>query len=117
MIPNETTPNSTQPVLRPSVVPQFGSADVVMILTMVTWGFNFIVLKVGVTQLSPMAFTTIRHIGASILLLTMLKARRTSLHFSRKEWLWLVGLGLLGIAFHQPFAMYAVQKTTVGNAG
>jgi drug/metabolite transporter (DMT)-like permease len=107
-------------------VPGFGVPDLVILAVMVTWGFNFIVIKLALQQLSPMVFTTVRHIGASVILLGILASQRSLrtqgtqgrvLRFSRRDWLWLVGIGLIGIAIHQPLAMNAVKYTTAGNAG
>ncbi|MCC7447608.1 MAG: DMT family transporter [Anaerolineae bacterium] len=112
-----TTEAVVQPRTSPATVPGFGITDVIMLITMVTWGLNFIAIKVGVTELPPLAFTSIRHVGASILLLMMLASQRMMPRFSRREWLWLVGLGLIGITIHQPLAMYGVANTTAGNAG
>lgn len=106
-----------QPRISPAVVSRFGMTDGIMLITMVTWGLNFIAIKVGVTELPPLAFTSIRHVGASLLLLAMLASQRIMPRFSRREWLWLTGLGLIGITIHQPLAMYGVANTTAGNAG
>lgn len=116
----DTQQTTTQGVVQPRIsqaVPGFGMADLIMLITMVTWGLNFIAIKVGVTELPPLAFTAMRHIGASMLLLMMLASQRIVPRFSRREWLWLTGLGLIGITIYQPLAMNGVANTTAGNAG
>lgn len=98
-------------------VPEFGIADMAMILVATGWGLNFLVNKLALLELPPLAFTSLRHVGASILLLGVFAVRRRRLKLTRREWLWIVGLGFVGIVLHQPLAMYGSANTTAGNAG
>jgi drug/metabolite transporter (DMT)-like permease len=102
---------------KPVAVPQFGMPDIAMIVMATGWGLNFLVIKVALFELSPLVFTSLRHIGASILLLIPFALRRGSLRLSRRDWLWILALGLIGVTIHQPLAMYGTAYTTAGNAG
>jgi len=102
---------------KPVSVPQFGMPDIAMIIMATGWGLNFLVIKVALFELSPLVFTSLRHIGASILLLIPFAIRRGNLHLTRREWVWIVGLGFIGVTLHQPLAMYGTAYTTAGNAG
>lgn len=97
--------------------PRFGMPDVALIFMGCAWGLNFLAIKVALFDLPPLVFTSLRHIGASILLLLLLAMRQSSLTFSRREWLYIFGLGFIGISLHQPLAMYGSAYTTAGNAG
>lgn len=99
------------------IAPAFGAPDLAMIFMATGWGLNFLIIKLALVEISPLVFTSLRHIGATALLLLVLVARRVPLTLTRREWLWVIGLGLIGITIHQPLAMYGVAYTTAGNAG
>lgn len=101
----------------PAAVPRFGSSDLALILMACGWGVSFLANKVALLELPPLVFTSVRHIGASILLLLLLALRRSTLKLARRDWLYIFGLGFIGIAVHQPLAMYGSAFTTAGNAG
>lgn len=88
-----------------------------MIVMATTWGLNFLVIKLALVEISPLVFTSLRHIGATIVLLLVLAVRRVPLNLSRREWVIIIGLGLIGITIHQPLAMFGIAYTTAGNAG
>lgn len=100
-----------------AVAPAFGAPDIAMIFMATGWGLNFLVIKLALTELSPLVFTGLRHIGATALLLLLLVARRIPVKLDRQEWIWVLSLGIIGITIHQPLAMYGVAYTTAGNAG
>jgi drug/metabolite transporter (DMT)-like permease len=101
----------------PVAVPKFGLPDAGMIFIAVGWGLNFLAIKVSLFEIEPLVFTGLRHIAASAILLTLFAVRGSALNLTRREWVWVIGLGLIGITIHQPLAMYGTDYTTAGNAG
>ncbi len=90
--------------------------DGLLILTVITWGFNFSVVKFALAELPPLAFNSIRFFAAAVTLLVIARFAGLRWHFERRHLPFLVGLGLVGNAIYQILFIYGAAATTADNA-
>lgn len=70
------------------------------------WGANFVVMKLVFARINPLAFNAVRMSLAAIILLIFLLIREGWQPLARRDWLKLIGLGLLGNMLYQiPFTL------------
>jgi drug/metabolite transporter (DMT)-like permease len=80
------------------------------------WGINFSLVKVGLAELTPLAFNALRFPLASLLLYAILRSRGT-IELPAREDVWRVlGLGVLGNVIYQLLFIFGVSLTLAGNA-
>lgn len=91
-------------------------ADGLLGLTVLFWGINFIVVKVALAALPPLAFNALRLLLASSLMLTLAPILGYSFRFQRRHWLHLIGLGLAGSTAYQLFFIFGAANTSADNA-
>ena len=95
--------------------PMFVPTDLLMVLMVAIWGFNFPVVKYATRMMAPLAFNTVRIALASVMLLVYAhftaRARPT-----RRQVLLLLGLGVLGNGIFQMVFVGSVVNTDVGIA-
>lgn len=86
----------------------------------VIWGVNFPVIKVALESIPPLAFNTLRFPLAGLVLLALVRARRSAdaetIRPRRSDWIRLVGLGIWGNVVYQFLFIYGVDGTSAGNA-
>jgi drug/metabolite transporter (DMT)-like permease len=85
--------------------------------TMFLWGINVTALKVIVGNFPPITITSLRVFTAGIsvfIILFFLKKVRLP---SRKEWLYIVGGGLLNVTGHHLFLGLGLKETSAVNGG
>lgn len=90
--------------------------DLSMLSVAVIWGVNFVVVKQTLSEISPMAFSAIRFLLASIFIVLFLKTRGENLRFGQEDAWKVVLLGLIGITAGQTFLVQGIAKSTAGNA-
>ncbi|MEM7584617.1 MAG: DMT family transporter [Acidobacteriota bacterium] len=90
--------------------------DLLLILTVFTWGFNFSVVKFALAELSPLAFNSVRFFLAAITILVVARAFGHRWQFERRHLPFLIGLGLVGNAIYQVLFIYGAAATTADNA-
>ena len=98
--------------------PLFGITDLLLFGTVCIWAVNFIVIKNVISgSLQPIAFTALRFVVASLVLLPLLRnltpAERAVNHDDRWK---IVGLGLIGNTLYQIFFITALANTLPTNA-
>ncbi len=83
-----------------------------MMLVVFSWGFNYVVTKIGVSRLAPVNFVFWRFFGTTVATIPWW-ARA----FPRKrvDWLKLGVLGVLGVSFYQWFFTSALHDTLAAN--
>ncbi len=91
-------------------------ADGLLGLVVLFWGVNFIVVKVALAALPPLAFNALRLLLASSLMLLLAPLLGYSFHFQRRHWLHLIGLGLAGSTAYQLFFIFGAAHTSADNA-
>ena len=89
--------------------------DAALVATILVWAVNFSVVKVALRHFTPMAFTSIRLVGASICFLTLarLSPGPSLLPADRNR---LVLLALVGHTFYQVLFIQGIHATTASNS-
>jgi drug/metabolite transporter (DMT)-like permease len=105
--------------------------DALLLLMSVIWGTNYSIVKSAFREVDPQAFNAARMVVASaaflvvILTLQLRPVRRTDsiasifqtpTRTTRRDWLELVGLGLVGHFLYQYFFIGGLALTTVANS-
>jgi len=80
------------------------------------WGINFTVVKIALTDFSPLSFNSLRFSLASLFLLTLLWVLERDLSFRREDLVRLVLLGLIGHTIYQLLFIHGIARTTAGNS-
>jgi drug/metabolite transporter (DMT)-like permease len=80
------------------------------------WALNFSIAKDALARISPLAFNTLRFpFAAAVVTLAMI--RRTGLRFpASRDWLPIMGLGLLGNVVYQLCFIFGLQHSRAGTA-
>lgn len=89
---------------------------VLLLIVVLFWGGNFVVLKFGLTQLSPEGFTALRFLASSPLLLFLALYSGIDLKIKSADIVRVLVLGIVYTAFYQTLFAAAVNYTTVGNS-
>ncbi len=105
--------------------------DTLLLLMALIWGTNYSIVKTAFSELNPQAFNAMRMLMASgAFLIVMGVARltsgrdgaaaspvfRTPTRLTRRDWLELLGLGLVGHLLYQYFFIGGLALTTVANS-
>jgi drug/metabolite transporter (DMT)-like permease len=86
-----------------------------MLLVVLIWAVNFSLIKVALTEFSPMAFNGIRMVFASVILIFFLLLTKKGLRVPKKELGKLVVLGIIGNAVYQLLFIHGINLTTASN--
>jgi drug/metabolite transporter (DMT)-like permease len=123
----------------PPVLPTRGRAisgiDTLLLLMTLIWGTNYAIVKNTFAEMDPQAFNALRMLIASAVFLVIilvvrrmpppsLKLRRTGLSeifmtpdpITRRDWLGIIALGIVGHFFYQYFFIGGLARTTVANS-
>jgi drug/metabolite transporter (DMT)-like permease len=93
----------------------FGWVDAGLLLTVAFWAVNFSVVKATLAHIPPLAFNTFRLLGASAVLLALAPLSAQS-RFSRRDWVRLLMLGLVGHTAYQLLFIQGIDHTTASNS-
>jgi drug/metabolite transporter (DMT)-like permease len=93
----------------------FGWVDGALFLTVIFWAVNFSVVKATLAHIPPLAFNTFRLLGASAVFLTLAPMSAES-RFSRRDWVRIVFLGLIGHTSYQLLFIHGIDDTTASNS-
>lgn len=91
-------------------------AEAGVLLVMVIWAGNFVVVKSALAELPPVAFTMLRFILASGILLAVCRVREGSLLLPRRDLAQLAVLGAIGFAIYQALWTTALDQTTAADS-
>jgi drug/metabolite transporter (DMT)-like permease len=98
----------------------FSRLDAYLLLMVVIWGSNFSVVKAAMREIPELAFNALRMAIASALFAAAIAwrhgLRESAARFTRRDWLAIVGLALVGHFFYQLLFMGGVARTSVANA-
>ena len=89
--------------------------DLAMLLVVLIWGANFSVVKGSFTQIPPLAFTGLRFLVGSAVLMLLLRWREGSVPLARGVLWRLVWLGFVGNTLYQLFFITGLTQTTAAN--
>lgn len=92
------------------------SAPVLFVAMSIIWGIPYLLIKVAVTELSPVALAGSRTLLAALVLVP-LAARSGALRPAARAWPWVVAFGLLEMALPWVLLASAETRVTSGFAG
>jgi len=88
-----------------------------VLAAVIAWGAYFPYAKIVLEKISPASFLIIRlGVGAATLYLLNLYLRK-SLRIERRDWLFVVVTGLIGIVIHQLIQLAGLKETSATNTG
>lgn len=87
------------------------SADVILLVAVALWALNYSVIKVGVTEISPLAFPVLRWGLGGLVLAAILYWREGSLRFARADLPLLLVTAVLGITINQLCFIFSLVNT------
>ncbi|MGZ6297740.1 MAG: DMT family transporter, partial [Candidatus Limnocylindrales bacterium] len=91
------------------------SAELALLLTVLIWSGNFTAVKVGVTDIAPLAFSVVRFaLGASVTVAVVVW-REGWPRFQRRDLPLLGAAALIGITVNQVAFVTALQATSAAN--
>lgn len=100
-------------------------ADLLLLLMTFIWGTNFSIVKPAFRELDPQAFNAVRMIIASTVFLAIMKLAprwtssdifSTPAPITRRDWISIAALGIVGHFFYQYFFIGGLALTTVANS-
>lgn len=100
---------------RGALEPADGSADLVLLAAVSLWALNFSVMKVGVGEMSPVAFPVLRYGIGAIVMALIVHRREGSLRFDRRDARLFLIAGVLGVTINQLSVVFALRLTTAAN--
>jgi drug/metabolite transporter (DMT)-like permease len=99
---------------RSRIAPRAGA-----LVAVVLWGLSFVATKAALREIPPLTLITTRFAMGAVLLLAIVLARRDAAARvpPRREWGWILLLGLVGVTVHQMLQSYALTMTTAVRTG
>lgn len=94
---------------------RFGIIDLALLAMVVIWGINAVVVKATYAQIPPVAFMVVRFVVAATVLIGIVLAAEHSVAIRRRDWLLLVGVGLVGTSLYQPLFLTGLSITTASS--
>jgi drug/metabolite transporter (DMT)-like permease len=93
----------------------FGLTDALLVATAVIWGFNVVLVKISLAELSPLPFNSLRFLLAAGLSWLLLRVAEPGSRVKREDIPVLIGLGLLGHSLYQILFISGINLSTAGN--
>lgn len=90
-------------------------AEIGMVLVVLIWGANFTITKASFDSIPPLAFTAIRFAVATIALLLLLRFLEPRRRISKRTWVKLILIGVIGNSIYQPAFILGLANTTATN--
>lgn len=90
--------------------------DFLVLCVVLIWGATFSVVKYGLREIGPLAFTAVRFSGAALLLLAWVWVAEGRPVIRREDWLVVVLVGLTAIGVYQVFFTLGLHYTTASNS-
>jgi len=91
------------------------SAEVALLVTVVIWSLNFTAVKIGLSDIAPLAFSVVRFSLGAAVTLAIVRWREGPLRFARADWPLLLAAALSGITVNQFTFVNALAETTAVN--
>ena len=95
--------------------PEPTSADLILLAAVALWGLNYTVVKVGLTEIQPLAFPVFRFGVGGLVLLLILGWREGSVGIARSDIGLLALAALLGITLSQISFVFALTNTSASD--
>ena len=87
-----------------------------LFLVAVIWALNFSIIKNSLLEIDPLSFNGLRFIFAVALIWGVLLWRKQQFTIPKKDWLPLIGMGLLGNLVYQGLFIIGIDYTLSANA-
>jgi drug/metabolite transporter (DMT)-like permease len=91
-------------------------ARIVWLLLCAIWGSTWLFIKLGLQDLPPVSFAGIRFVIASLILLSIVAARRRPVPRLRRDWALIAATGLLAFSINYGLLFWGEQYVTSGLA-
>lgn len=92
------------------------SPDLAILVLVVIWGVNFSVVKWLLEQFDPLALNGLRFALGALVLVPFVVRGGGLARFERRDWLPLIGLGVVGNLVYQLLFIFGIDFTLAGNA-
>lgn len=87
-----------------------------LFLVAVIWALNFSIVKSALSEIDPLSFNGLRFIFAAAAIWGVLLYRGQTISIPKKDWLPLLGMGLLGNLIYQGLFIIGIDYTYAANA-
>ena len=87
-----------------------------LFLVAVIWALNFSIVKSALSEIDPLSFNGLRFIFAAAIIWAVLIYRKQTFTIPKKDWLPLLGMGLLGNLIYQGLFIFGIDYTYAANA-
>ncbi|MBB6216717.1 drug/metabolite transporter (DMT)-like permease [Anaerosolibacter carboniphilus] len=94
----------------------FTFIDLLLLITVIIWGSNPTVVKLGLKTVSPFAFNVARYLVATIVSWMILWVKEKDWRIERQDLLGVLSVGFIGNFVNQAFFIMGVNNTTAGNS-
>lgn len=99
---------------------RFGRTDLIVMAVVAIWGVNLSVVKSAISgpgaPFTPLAFNALRFCVASTALFFMLRRAGDAVPTSRRDWMAVLGIGLLGNTVYQALFITGIDHTSPANS-
>lgn len=90
--------------------------DFILVIVTFVWGSNPMSMKFGLEYMSPLVYTALQMVMASIVSIILLKHSKTYRKFDKKDLRSVISIGFLGFFMFQTLFVFGVDMTTSGNS-
>lgn len=87
-----------------------------MLVVTLLWGLNIPIVKVALSEFSPLVFDSLRQLPTAMLMVGLAWAIEGSPHLEWRDWKWLLVLGVLGHFFRNLGFILGIACTTASNS-
>ena len=87
-----------------------------LFLVAIIWALNFSIIKSSLTEIDPLSFNGLRFVFAAAIIWLALFWKKQQFSIPRKDWLPLLGMGLLGNLVYQGLFIIGIDYTLSANA-
>ncbi len=94
----------------------FGLIDAALVGMTLIWGFNFIIVKATLAEISAGAFMATRFVIASALLWALVRRRQGGFNVPRAAWGKVALVGVVGTTIYQPLFLNGLALTNASNS-
>ena len=87
-----------------------------LFIVAIIWALNFSIIKSSLTEIDPLSFNGLRFVFAAAIIWLALFWKKQQFRIPRKDWLPLLGMGLLGNLVYQGLFIIGIDYTLSANA-
>jgi len=95
---------------------RLGRTDLLLLSVVLIWAASFSVVKYALREIGPLAFSSVRFVTASVILLIWAWVTEGKPVIRREDWLRAIMVGLTAVGVYQVFFAVGLQYTTASNS-